>query len=558
MFFSLLFLSLLARFAWLQFVESDYLIYEADRRSINKKKLPVLRGVIKDRDDRVLAASVIMYDVWADPKIINEQNSFNSNDIKWKKLAEVLNISVVELASKLNKNSVSPVMKGEIKRPLKYILLKKAITADTAKYIKLLHIKGIDLDRTTKRFYPYGAEISQLIGLTDKKTNNEEIGIDGIERRYNDKLSGEQGYQKIRGSLGGRVIEEIEQVEGVTGGDIVLSIDVNLQSIVYNQLKNSVEQNNAESGIAVLVAIDNGEILAMASYPSFNPNNRTSLSISSMKNKAVTDAFEPGSTIKPFLVAAALEQKVADEKTVIDTRPIIVNGSTIKDVNYSESLDLEHILVKSSNVGVSQLAFKMDPNFVASFYARFGFGVPTALGLNGESAGVNRQNRKRWVKIEQATYAYGYGLMTTPLQLARAYATLGSYGKYRPVSIMKVNEKVDEKQVISPKIAKTILKYMESVAEQGENHRVLIPNYRVGIKTGTAKKIDKNGKYENKYIAYTVGIAPISQPKYALVVVVDDPSAGNYYGGSVSAPIFANIMGSVLRDKNVTPDRLDN
>lgn len=534
---------LVAKLALLQLIEPDKLIVEGDKRSIRHQEVDVPRGMITDRNGRALAVSVLMFDVWADPKIVNQQGGVDVHDSRWQKLAESLNLSISQLAQKLTSHSS------------RFVYLSKQVTPATVDYLKQLKLSGIYFDRTSKRYYPAGENIAQLIGLTNVDNGNE-FGADGIEKRFNDWLIGESGRRIVRRDRVGRVIEELGRTESEAATDLILSIDERLQSLIYNQITQAVEFNKADSGTAVLVDIYTGEILAMASSPSYNPNNRTTINTGLMRNKAVTDAFEPGSTVKPLIAMLALEKKVIDLKTEIDTRPFYVNRYEIKDVSYQKSLNLSGILEKSSNVGVSKLALQMEPADVVEFYSRFGLGKTTELGLGGESRGTIAANRTRWSDIERATYSFGYGLMVTPLQLARAYATIGSYGVYRPVSILKVDKPVKGERVVSEQTVKTVVSLMESVAVTGGGTKAAVPGYSVAVKTGTAKKLGSNGKYINEYIAYTAGIAPASNPRYSLVVIIDNPKAGQYYGGTVSAPIFSRIMGSVLRTMNIEPDRI--
>lgn len=534
---------LVAKLALLQLIEPDKLIVEGDKRSIRHQEVDVPRGMITDRNGRALAVSVLMFDVWADPKIVNQQGGVDVHDSRWQKLAESLNLSISQLAQKLTSHSS------------RFVYLSKQVTPATVDYLKQLKLSGIYFDRTSKRYYPAGENIAQLIGLTNVDNGNE-FGADGIEKRFNDWLIGESGRRIVRRDRVGRVIEELGRTESEAATDLILSIDERLQSLIYNQITQAVEFNKADSGTAVLVDIYTGEILAMASSPSYNPNNRTTINTGLMRNKAVTDAFEPGSTVKPLIAMLVLEKKVIDLKTEIDTRPFYVNRYEIKDVSYQKSLNLSGILEKSSNVGVSKLALQMEPADVVEFYSRFGLGKTTELGLGGESRGTIAANRTRWSDIERATYSFGYGLMVTPLQLARAYATIGSYGVYRPVSILKVDKPVKGERVVSEQTVKTVVSLMESVAVTGGGTKAAVPGYSVAVKTGTAKKLGSNGKYINEYIAYTAGIAPASNPRYSLVVIIDNPKAGQYYGGTVSAPIFSRIMGSVLRTMNIEPDRI--
>ncbi|WP_423972782.1 penicillin-binding transpeptidase domain-containing protein [Glaesserella parasuis] len=418
-------------------------------------------------------------------------------------------------------------------------------------YARALKIDGLVLKAETRRFYPLAEEISQLIGFTDV---DDKQGSEGIERSFDSLLVGKNGKQVIRKDARGNVIEHIRDEKKYDPQDVMLSIDEELQSMVYREIKKAVIENKAESGTAVLVDIQTGEVLAMANAPSFNPNNRAEFKSELARNRVITDTFEPGSTVKPLVVLTALQNKVTYPSEVISTRPFVVNGHTIKDVAPRDSLTLTGILQKSSNIGVSRLALRMPSTALVETYSKVGFGKDTGLGL-GEQRGTNG-DRKRWADIERATMAYGYGLNVTPLQLARAYATLGSFGVYRPLSITKVDPPVLGDRVLPEKITRDVVKMMESVAQKGEGgQRAMVDGYRVAVKTGTVRKLEK-GQYVKKHFAYTAGIAPASNPRFALVVLLNEPKAGNYYGGAVSAPLFSSIMGYTLKARNIKPDNL--
>lgn len=418
-------------------------------------------------------------------------------------------------------------------------------------YARALKIDGLVLKAETRRFYPLAEEISQLIGFTDV---DDKQGSEGIERSFDSLLVGKNGKQVIRKDARGNVIEHIRDEKKYDPQDVMLSIDEELQSMVYREIKKAVIENKAESGTAVLVDIQTGEVLAMANAPSFNPNNRAEFKSELARNRVITDTFEPGSTVKPLVVLTALQNKVTYPSEVISTRPFVVNGHTIKDVAPRDSLTLTGILQKSSNIGVSRLALRMPSTALVETYSKVGFGKDTGLGL-GEQRGTNG-DRKRWADIERATMAYGYGLNVTPLQLARAYATLGSFGIYRPLSITKVDPPVLGDRVLPEKITRDVVKMMESVAQKGEGgQRAMVDGYRVAVKTGTVRKLEK-GQYVKKHFAYTAGIAPASNPRFALVVLINEPKAGNYYGGAISAPLFSSIMTYTLKARNIKPDNL--
>ena len=432
-----------------------------------------------------------------------------------------------------------------------FIYLARHRSDVVAEYSEKLGIPGIVLKPENRRVYPRAEEMSQLIGFTDIEDKQ---GIEGLERSFNSMLIGKSGKQVVRRDKRGNVVENIREEKQYDPQDVMLSIDEELQSMVYSEIKKEVVENAAESGTAVLVDIQTGEILAMANAPSFNPNNRAEFKPELARNRAITDTFEPGSTVKSLVVLTALYNKVTYPSEVLNTRPFVVNGYTIKDVAPRESLSLTGILQKSSNVGVSHLALRMPSSALVDTYSKIGFGKDTGLGL-GEQRGTNG-SRERWSDIERATVAYGYGLQVTPLQLARAYATLGSFGIYRPLSITKVDPPVIGERVLPEKITRDVVHMMESVAAKGEGgEKAAVEGYRVAIKTGTARKIEK-GAYVYKHLAFTAGVAPASDPRFALVVLINEPSQGKYYGGAVAAPLFSKIMGYTLKARNIKPDNL--
>lgn len=461
---------------------------------------------------------------------------------KWQALAKATNIKYNDLMDRLYKSA-----------RLRFLYLSRHESEAIARYAQELKLDGIVLKAESRRMYPLAEEASQLIGFTDVDDIH---GSEGIERSFDSLLIGKNGRQVIRKDARGNVIENIRDEKQYDPQDVVLSIDEELQSMVYGEIKKAVQENNAESSTAVLVDVQTGEVLAMANAPSFNPNKRDSFRPELMRNRAITDTFEPGSTVKPLVVLTALQNGATYRGEIISTRPFTVNGHTIRDVAPRESLSLTGILQKSSNIGVSRLALRMPSTALVDTYSKVGFGKDTGLGL-GEQRGTNG-DRKRWSDIERATMAYGYGLNVTPLQLARAYATLGSFGIYRPLSITRVDPPVIGERVLPEKTTREVVHMMESVAQKGEGgQQAMIDGYRVAVKTGTARKLEK-GQYVKKYLAYTAGLAPASNPRFALVVLINEPKAGKYYGGAVSAPLFSKIMGYTLKAKNIKPDNLEN
>ncbi|MBT0720094.1 peptidoglycan glycosyltransferase FtsI [Tatumella sp. TA1] len=531
---------LLSRVAWLQVVKPERLVKEGDMRSLRVQSVPSSRGMISDRNGRPLAVSVPVSAIWADPKEVNAQGGIGY-DNRWKALADALSLPLDQLASRINANP-----KG------RFVYLARQVNPAVSSYIQKLKLPGINLREESRRYYPAGQVAAHLIGFT----NIDGQGIEGVEKSFDKWLTGTPGARTVRKDRQGRVIEDISSTDSRVAHNLTLSIDERLQAQVYRELNNAVAFNKAESGTAVLVDVNTGEVLAMANSPAYNPNNLSNTPRETIRNRAITDIFEPGSTVKPMVVMTALKRGVVHPGSVLNTVPYRINGHEIKDVARYNELTLTGVLQKSSNVGVSRLALAMPSSALVETYSHFGLGQPTNLGLVGESKGIY-PHKQRWSDIERATFSFGYGLMVTPLQLARVYATIGSYGVARPLSITKVSPPVAGTRAFDEATVKTVVHMMESVALPGGGGvKAAIKGYRIAIKTGTAKKVGPDGHYVNKYIAYTAGVAPASRPRFALVVVINDPQGGKYYGGAVSAPVFGAIMGGVLRTMNVEPDAL--
>lgn len=537
--------ALISRAAWLQVIYPDKLIREGDMRSLRTQTIPTTRGIITDRTGRPLAVSVPAYAICANPQRVSTALLLEDENGRGQALADVLGMTLEQLVTRLNTSA-------EAKSS--FIYLTRQTTPEIADYIRALKLPGICWEQESRRFYPASETTAHIIGFT----NIDGQGIEGIEKSFDEWLTGQAGERTVRKDRLGRVIEDISFVDSKMPHNLTLSIDERLQSLVYSELNKAVELNKAISGTVVLVDVNTGEVLAMVNSPSYNPNNREGTSNATFRNRAITDMFEPGSTVKPMVVMTALDKGIVKDNTVMNTRPYIVNGKEIKDVAPRNELSITGIIQKSSNVGVSRLALEMPPSALVETYSKFGFGKPTNLGLIGESRGMfPGASKTRWADIERATFSFGYGLMVTPLQLARVYATIGSGGIYRPLSITKVDPPVIGERVFPEKTVRRVIEMMETVALPGEGGaRAAVKGYNVAVKTGTAKKIGPHGGYVDKYIAYTAGIAPASNPRFALVVVIDEPSAGKIYGGAVSAPVFSSIMGGVLRTMNVKPDAL--
>ena len=532
---------LLARIADLQFLNQPMLEHEADQRSLRTVTLPTNRGTLLDRNGEALALSVPSRDVIADPMRVLEANP-DFLSAKWAYLASALNMRPEQIAAQITANP---------KR--RFLYLGRKIELGIAKDIAELHLKGISEVYDDSRFYPMSEAAAPLIGIVDADNS----GLNGLEKGYDKLLQGVPGKEVYRQDAAGNIISMLSYTPPTQPPTVQLSIDKFDQYTLYSKLRDGVLLNKADSGAAVLIKIDTGEILGMASYPSFNPNNYDGATPAQMRNAAINDSYEPGSTVKPLVVMEGLERHLVRPDSVIDTTPYRVNGHLIRDVGHWPRLTMTGILQKSSDIGVSHIALAMPAEALVNTYQAFGLGKPTGLGLTGESVGYFPAHRQRWADIERATFSFGYGLRVTPLQIAREYATLGAFGVYRPLSITRVTPPVLGKQVANPETVKEVVHMLESdVLPGGTGIKAAVPGYRLATKTGTAEKMGDSGKYDGGYINYTAGIAPASHPEVALVVMINHPTAGDHFGGSVAAPIFGNIMGPVLKHMNIAPDAI--
>ncbi|MBY7732573.1 penicillin-binding transpeptidase domain-containing protein [Vibrio bathopelagicus] len=535
----LAFAALVGRVAYIQIIEPDNLIRQGDLRSVRVKAIPSARGIISDRNGEPLAVSVPVEAVWADPKTIFDKNGMAQID-RWYALADVLGLQRQSMIDKISSN-----------KSRRFIYLQRQVSPAMAKYIRELKLVGVGLKAESRRYYPAGEVSAHLIGVTGIDGH----GLEGVERSYDKWLTGEAGKRTIRKDRYGRVVENIALEEREEGKPLELTIDQRLQAIAYRAIKQAVADHKATSGSAVLLDVKTGAVLAMVNAPSYNPNNRADLQSFKMRNRVLTDAMEPGSTVKPFVVLAALENGTADPDIVIDTGNGImqIGGSRVRDSSKVGKADLALILKKSSNIGVAKLALNMPLEALLGMYSSVGLGEMSGLNLVGETSGIF-PNRRRWSKFEIATLAFGYGLSVTPMQLAHAYATLANKGMYEPIHIIKSNDQDFSKQIIKRENAELVLNMLEGVTQKGGTAtRAAVPGYRVAAKTGTSRKAEAGG-YSDEYIAVTAGFAPVSDPRVALVVVVNEPQGDLYYGGSVAAPVFSEIMKGALQILNVPAD----
>jgi len=529
---------LFARAVYLQVVDEAFLERQADARHIRSAKLSAHRGTITDRNGEVLAVSTPVDSIWVNPSVLVAAPE------QILALAKLLDVSSASLNEKVSRSSAR-----------QFLWLKRHMNPSDAARIIDAGIVGVYSQREYRRYYPAGEVIGHLLGFT----NIDDDGQEGLELAFDHKLAGKSGSKKVLKDRLGRTVEDVESVRApVHGQNVVTSIDLRMQYFAYRALQSAVNEHRAKSGSAVVIDVNTGEVLAMVNQPSYNPNNRSSFSASNYRNRAITDIFEPGSALKPLIVAAALESGKYRENSYIETSPgqVKIGAKTIVDKRNLGRINLQTVLQKSSNVGAVKIAMSMDSEYLWATLQRFGLGQSTASGFPGESAGL-LNHYANWRDITQATVAYGYGLSVTPLQLAQAYAVLGAKGLQYPVSLLKIEQDPIARRIVKPDTADSILSMMESVVQAGgTGTQAAIAHYRIAGKTGTSRKAAKGGYAENRYAAVFAGLAPASKPRLAIVVVVDEPNAGEYYGGAVAAPVFSSIASGSLRILAVAPDNV--
>jgi len=539
--FVLAFVAILGRAAYLQIYESNKLSIEADKRSVRVKGIDTRRGVIYDRNGIELARSIPVESLWVDPKKIIDSPSL-MHSVDWKKLATVLEMKESELTRFIKERSTK-----------RFVWLKRKLHPEQAQFIHRLSLDGVYLQQEQRRYYPTAEINSHVVGFTGIDSN----GLEGLEKAFNDLLIGNPGQKKVVVDLYRNVIENKGIINDAKNGeDLILSLDSRIQALAYRELKAAVLRHGARAGSLVILDIDTGEVLAMVNQPSYNPNRGDQRKPQLTRNRAVTDMFEPGSTAKPFTVLTSLEAKSVKPNTLISTGPgkFRVDNQWVRDGVNLGTVTVTKILQKSSNVGVAKLALALDDQtFLDTFY-KLGFGLDTGSGFPGESSG-RLSIRHNWSQFEKATMAYGYGFQVTPLQLAQAYAIIGSKGVKRPVSFLKVREPISEERIFSKESTEQVLQMMETVVKEGGTATgAALESYRTAGKTGTARKAIKGG-YGDEYLSFFAGISPVSNPKIAMVVMLDEPEGDVYYGGDVAAPIYSNVAEQALRLLNIVPDK---
>ena len=537
-FFALVAVSLVARAVHLQVLNKDFLNQQADTRHLRTERISAHRGTITDRNGEPLAISTPVDSVWANPKKLAPAVD------KVPQLARILGIESQQLMRRVTRS-----MDKE------FLYLKRHLGPDQAQQVLALKLPGVNVQREYRRYYPAGEVVGHLVGFT----NIDDEGQEGLELAFNHWLAGESGAKRVLKDRLGRSVENVESIRPAHHGkDLRTSIDLRVQYLAYRTLKAAIQSYNAESGSIVVLDVKTGEILAVANQPTYNPNDRSQYSAERYRNRAITDIFEPGSSIKPLVVAAALESGEYRPSSIVDTAPgyVVVGPKRIEDSRNLGRVSLTTILARSSNVGVTKLAMSLEPDQLWSTMTQFGLGSLTSSGFPGESAGL-LTHYNHWRPISQATLAYGYGVSVTPLQLAQAYSMLGSNGIQRPISLVAQDAPVEGNRVLSKDSAAAVRRMLEEVVRPGgTGTKAAVTGYRVAGKTGTAWKFAAGGYSEDKYISIFAGLAPASDPRLAAVVVIDEPGGELYYGSDVAAPVFANVMSESLRLLAVPPDAL--
>lgn len=526
------------RLADIQILNTDFLRNQGDARHVRKVPVAAHRGMILDRHGEPLAISTPVHSVWLNPQEVDP----NNQDLK--QLANVLNIKVATIKKKIKANQAR-----------EFIYLKRRVTPELANKVTQLEISGVALQREYKRYYPTGEVAAHVVGFT----NVDDEGQEGLELAHNNVLTGVPGLKRMVRDSRGNYVGGGEQLKVTKAGqNISLSIDLRLQYLTHQALKSTVNKFQARSGTAVILDVKTGEVLAMVNQPSFNPNNRRGLKSSDFRNRAVTDVFEPGSTVKPFTVAGGLKSGKFSLSSEIDTHPGLfkVSGHTIKDFRDYGTIDLATLIQKSSNVAASKIALAMEPEDLWQTFSAFGLAESTGSYFPGEAMG-SMPDPQSWRKLDRATLAYGYGVATSALQLARAYSVLANGGVLRPVSFIKTEQLPVGRRVYSNDVMKQVLTMMEKVVQTGGTaQKAAVANYTVAGKTGTIKKATSGGYAEDRYLSSFAGIIPAKNPRLAMVVMVDDPQGDKYYGGLVAAPVFSEVMTGAMRLLNIAPDNI--
>jgi cell division protein FtsI (penicillin-binding protein 3) len=530
---ALVFTGLVGRSLYLQWIDNEFLQEQGSSRYSREIELPAHRGRILDRYGDALAISTPVKSIWAFPSKVE------ASPEQIAALARLIETSPAALTKRLNDA-------GE------FVYIARQLPPEVAERIGALKIQGVHDQNEYRRFYPGGETLSHVLGFT----GDHDAGQEGIELAQQEWLGGKPGSRRVIINRRGDAVEDVEAIRAPQAGrDLALAIDTRLQYLAFRELKAAIEVNKAKAGGLVILDVATGEILALANWPTYNPNARNRVSRESMRNRALTDTFEPGSTMKPFTIACALDVGKVLPGTIVDTSggQITIGSNTIHDAHANGALTVEQVIQKSSNVGAAKIALSLPSETLWRSLADSGFGTPPRTGFPGEVAGRLRPP-KTWKPIEQATMAYGHGLSVNLVQLARAYTVFATDGELKPVTLFRSSGPVAGKPVIKPETARAVRRMLElAVQAGGTAPRAQVAGYRVGGKTGTAHKLEGRG-YANKYVSSFVGFAPVSNPRLVVAVMIDEPSAGQYYGGTVAAPVFSTVTGAALRMLGVPTD----
>lgn len=531
--------ALLGRLSFLQVLDNaEFLQDQGERRTLRAVAIPAHRGAITDRNGEPLAVSTPVVSLWADPRKIDWTNS------EIARLAKAMDIDFKELKERIERNQ---------KLGRGFMYLRRRLSPSDADAVFKLGLAGVQKEVEYRRFYPAAEVAAHVTGFTGVDDNGQE----GMELAFDEWLAGKEGRKHVLKDLKGDVIRDLRQIETAKpGNDLALSIDLRLQYIAYRELKAAVMRHGAKSGSVVVLDSHSGEVLAMANQPSFNPNDRSQLKPEALRNRAITDVFEPGSTVKPLTILAALESGEYKPHTKINTAPgyIRVGSKTLVDpVNYGE-IDVTKVITKSSQVGTSKIALSMEPDFIRDMFQRVGLGEMLGTGFPGEGMGM-LPARRRWAPIEHVNLAFGYGVSLTALQLAQAYSVIANEGNRKAVSLIRQEEPALDSRVVNANIVRDVKRMLQTVTgPKGTAKRAMIPAYSVAGKTGTVHKVGANGYSDDRYISLFAGFAPVNNPRIVAVVVVNEPTRGGYYGGEVAAPVFANIAAGAMRLLDVPPE----
>ena len=520
----------------LQLNHNEFLTEEGDARHLRIEKIPAHRGMLLDRNGEPLAVSTPLASVWVNPKKLEDSRA------KWPEL---------ELALALDAGFIERVMEDRGER--EFVYLRRHVEPSIAEAVDALEMQGVHRKPEYRRYYPMGAAASHVLGFT----GIDDTGQEGLELAFEGTLSGEDGARRVVKDRLGRIVENLERIRPARpGSDIVLSIDRRIQSLTWRALGQGVRHHRARAGSAVVLDVRTGEVLAIANLPSFNPNDRGDRSSWRFRNRAVTDLLEPGSTIKPFTVAAALHKGIVRPDTVLDTRPgfLKVGRHTVWDIRNYGVIDVRKVIKKSSNVGAGKLALELRPADLWQTFHNAGLGASTGSGFPGEEEGT-LTDFVDWGEIHRVTLSFGYGVAATPLQIARAYAAFGKGGVLTNVSFVRTDGIPPTSRAMPAPIAAQVLEMLEQVVEPGgTGRRARVAGYRVGGKTGTTRKSEAGGYSKDRYHSVFAGLAPMSDPMLSVVVVIDEPGGDEYYGGAVAAPVFSEIVGGSLRVLGIAPD----